>query len=343
MSDKSTTLQILMREVADFLVCDRPHQNEQSIYANEEPMELLAFVHTAVNYEDPNPGPEVTLLDGKSLRIPSSAGVALAGVAMTMAAVGASPNQAMAATASVGHGSAGAAVTNVQKALGVQADGQFGPKTEAAVMDFQIRQGLKEVDGVVGKETATALGLDEKYQPVQLGYVDTNTGIGLNVRSGPGLDYRRIGGLEDGTVIETYGNVVDRYGYEWQRVDSGAWVATDYVNQDDYYEPTSYYNDDYYYDDCYEPVSYHDGYYDDYDYEDYHHDYYRPVSAYGGYVETNTGIGLNIRSGPGLGYRVQDAVSDGTFLPSVDGVVYNDGYTWEQLPDGNWYASNYVN
>jgi len=303
-------------------------------------MELLAFVHTAVNYEDPNPGPEVTLLDGKSLRIPSSAGVALAGVAMTMAAVGVSPDQAMAATSSIGNGSSGNAVTNIQKALGIQADGQFGPKTEAAVMDFQIRQGLKEVDGVVGKETATALGLDEKYQPVQLGFVETNTGIGLNVRSGPGLDYRRIGGLEDGTVIETYGYTVDRYGYEWQRVDSGAWVATDYVNYDDYYEPASYY-DDYYYDDCYEEVSYHDDYYyDDHYYDDY---YYRPSSYHGGgYVDTYSGIGLNIRSGPGLGYAIRDAVSDGTYLPSVDGVVYNDGYSWEQLPDGSWYASNYV-
>jgi peptidoglycan hydrolase-like protein with peptidoglycan-binding domain len=301
-------------------------------------MELLAFVHTAVNYEDPNPDPEVTLLDGKSLKIPSSAGVALAGVALAMAAVSASPDQAMAATASIGAGSSGEAVTNIQKALGINADGEFGTKTEAAVMDFQIRQGLKEVDGVVGKETATALGLDEKYKPVQLGYVDTYSGIGLNVRSGPGLDYRRIGGLSDGTVVETFGEVVDRYGYDWQRVDSGAWVATDYVSYG--YEPVSYY--DHYYDDCYEEVSYHDHYYHDHYYDDY---YYSPRSyGGGGYVDTYSGIGLNIRSGPGLGYYVSTAVSDGTFLPGTGDTYYNprDGYTWEQLPDGRWYASNYV-
>lgn len=300
-------------------------------------MELLAFVHTAVNYEDPNPNPEVTLLDGKNLNLSSSAGVALAGMAIAVAAVSASPNQAMAATISVGHGSTGEEVTNVQKALGIQADGQYGPKTEAAVMDFQIRQGLKEVDGVVGKETATALGLNENYKPVDLGYVDTNTGIGLNVRRGPGLDYRRIGGLEDGTVVETYGEVVDRYGYSWQQVDSNSWVATDYVSP--YYQPTSYHETGYY-DDCYEPVSYRDHYYSDRYYDDY---YYRPSSyGGGGYVETNTGIGLNIRSGPGLDYSVEGGASDGTFLPSVDGVVYRDGYSWEQLPDGNWYASNYT-
>lgn len=256
---------------------------------------------------------------------------------MAMAAIGASPNQAMAATSAIASGSSGEAVTNIQSALGIEADGQFGANTEAAVMDFQIRQGLTGVDGVVGKETATALGLDENYKPVQLGYVDTNSGIGLNVRSGPGLDYRRIGGLEEGTVIETFGYVVDRYGYEWQRVDSGAWVATDYVSYD--YEEVSWSDDCYNdcYSDCYEPVSWHDDYY----YDDY---YYRETSysGGGGYVDTYSGIGLNIRTGPGLGYSVRTAVPDGTYLPSVDGTVYADGYHWEQLPSGHWYAADYV-
>lgn len=293
-------------------------------------MELLAFVHNAVSYEDPTPDPEVTLFDGVNLKVPSSAGIALAGMAIAVAAVSASPNKAVAATTSLGHGSAGEEVANVQKALGIEADGQYGAKTETAVTDFQIRQGLKQVDGVVGKETATALGLDEKYKPVQLGYVDTYSGIGLNVRSGPGIDYRRIGGLEDGTVVETYGEVVSYYydDYEWQRVAPGAWVATDYVNYD--YEPVSYHYDDYYYDDYY--------------YDDCYDDYYYSERSYtgGGYVDTYSGIGLNIRSGPGLDYYVEDAVSDGTYLPSVDGTVYNDGYHWEQLPNGNWYASDYV-
>ncbi|MBF2029460.1 MAG: SH3 domain-containing protein [Oscillatoriales cyanobacterium C42_A2020_001] len=300
-------------------------------------MELLAFVHTAVNYEDPNPDPEVTLLNGKDLKISSSAGVALAGVAIAMAAVSASPNQALAATSSIGQGSSGEEVTHIQKALGIEADGQYGAKTEAAVMDFQIRQGLKQIDGVVGKETATALGLDEKYQPVDLGYVDTYSGIGLNVRSGPGLDYRRIGGLSDGTVVETYGEVIDRYGYEWQRLDSGAWVATDYVS---YYEDVSYY-DDY---DCYDEVSYsHDYYHDDYYYDYYYDDYYSPVSyGSGGVVDTYSGIGLNIRYGPGLDYGVRTAVSDGTYLAGTGRVEYEDGYRWEQHPTGYWYASDYV-
>lgn len=292
-------------------------------------MELLAFVHTAVHYEDPTPDPEVTLLDRGNFKASGSALMTLAGVAVVAASIGS--GNAMAATASYGAGASGDEVTHIQKALGIAADGSYGAKTEASVMDFQVRQGLKQVDGVVGKETATALGLNEKYKPVDLGVVDTNSGIGLNIRSGPGLDYRRIGGLSDGTVVDTYGEVVsyDHYDYDWQRVAPGEWVATEYVS--DYYEPTSY-----------EEVGYHhDHYYDDHHYDDY---YYSPASYSdgGGYVSTNTGIGLNIRSGPGLGYNVEDGASDGTFLPTVDGTVYQDGYAWEELPDGNWVAADYL-
>ena len=37
-----------------------------------------------------------------------------------------------------------------------RADGEFGPKTKQAVMDFQKANGL-EVDGTVGAKTMTAL------------------------------------------------------------------------------------------------------------------------------------------------------------------------------------------
>ncbi len=284
-------------------------------------MELLAFVHTAVHYEDPTPDPEVTLLDREYFKASGSALMTLAGAAVIAVSVGS--GNAMAATTSYGAGAFGEEVTHIQKALGISADGSYGAKTEASVMDFQVRQGLKQVDGIVGKETATALGLNEKYKPVDLGVVDTNSGIGLNVRSGPGLDYRRIGGLEDGTVVNIYGDEVVSYDYSWQREASGGWVATEYVS--DYYEPTSY-----------EEVSYHHHHYDDY--------YYSPesYSSGGGVVSTNSGIGLNVRSGPGLGYAIEDGAYDGTYLPTVDGTVYRDGYAWEELPDGNWVAANYL-
>ncbi|MBM7654754.1 peptidoglycan recognition protein family protein [Neobacillus cucumis] len=53
-------------------------------------------------------------------------------------------------------GSKGEDVKQVQRALGVQAVGTYGPKTEAAVRAFQASNGLT-VDGVVGPQTWEAL------------------------------------------------------------------------------------------------------------------------------------------------------------------------------------------
>lgn len=53
-------------------------------------------------------------------------------------------------------GSAGAAVIRVQRALGIPADGRFGPRTQGAVRAFQRTHGLP-ADGVVGPRTAARL------------------------------------------------------------------------------------------------------------------------------------------------------------------------------------------
>jgi hypothetical protein len=59
----------------------------------------------------------------------------------------------------VKRGDQGDAVRKIQGALGVAADGEFGPVTERAVKRFQRRNGLV-VDGIVGPLTRAALGLD---------------------------------------------------------------------------------------------------------------------------------------------------------------------------------------
>lgn len=57
-------------------------------------------------------------------------------------------------------GSAGTDVQVLQQRLGTTSvDGKFGPKTEAAVIDFQVSNGIK-VDGIVGPETWGALFAD---------------------------------------------------------------------------------------------------------------------------------------------------------------------------------------
>ena len=56
-------------------------------------------------------------------------------------------------------GSAGAAVSRLQRALHIGASGRFGPSTERAVLTFQRRDRLS-VDGIVGPQTwDTLLGI----------------------------------------------------------------------------------------------------------------------------------------------------------------------------------------
>lgn len=63
---------------------------------------------------------------------------------------------AAATSATLRQGSTGAAVAAVQRALGIPADGEFGPQTETAVRRFQSTHGLAS-DGVVGPATRAAL------------------------------------------------------------------------------------------------------------------------------------------------------------------------------------------
>jgi peptidoglycan DL-endopeptidase CwlO len=74
------------------------------------------------------------------------------GAALAQRAAGTSAAATMLQT-----GDRGPAVAAAQRALGIPADGIFGPQTRAAVLAFQRAHGL-EVDGVIGPMTRGALG-----------------------------------------------------------------------------------------------------------------------------------------------------------------------------------------
>lgn len=65
--------------------------------------------------------------------------------------------------------------------------------------------------------------------PNRAGVVSTHSGIGLNIRSGPGVHYPIIGGAPDGAFLDLTGKPVVGRCYTWRRVTTGGWVATDFV------------------------------------------------------------------------------------------------------------------
>ncbi|MEA2396216.1 MAG: peptidoglycan DL-endopeptidase CwlO [Solirubrobacteraceae bacterium] len=86
--------------------------------------------------------------------------IALAAVALTGPTAGAmAAAKSATTTVSVGlsRGDSGPQVRALQRALGIVADGIFGPQTEQAVRSFQAAHGL-ETTGAVGPRTASALG-----------------------------------------------------------------------------------------------------------------------------------------------------------------------------------------
>jgi hypothetical protein len=98
----------------------------------------------------------------RGVRRPLWATVLVALLLLSAAAVASADRGGVRARASsdvvVERGDRGQAVRSIQRALGISADGVFGPQTERAVRQFQRRKGLV-ADGIVGPQTRDALGL----------------------------------------------------------------------------------------------------------------------------------------------------------------------------------------
>jgi peptidoglycan hydrolase-like protein with peptidoglycan-binding domain len=92
----------------------------------------------------------------------AGASLLVAAVAAALPSLGGAQSRARTSKATSSHvellrfGSRGAAVAAIQRALGINDDGIFGPRTRAAVRSFQKRHDLL-VDGIVGPQTRAAL------------------------------------------------------------------------------------------------------------------------------------------------------------------------------------------
>ncbi|HVF51867.1 MAG TPA: peptidoglycan-binding protein, partial [Pyrinomonadaceae bacterium] len=106
-------------------------------------------------------------------------------------------------------GQQGAAVSHLQRLLGIEADGKFGARTERAVAAFQREQGLRPpagMEGMVGKTTLASLERSNRT-------TDTRT-----ERTGlPNTD-----GMTDAQKYDLYANYVQRNGSAGAREDLAA-------------------------------------------------------------------------------------------------------------------------
>jgi hypothetical protein len=193
-------------------------------------METLAFLYLAVDYEDPNPAPQLRSFENLKFPISSSVviGAATVGV-MAAATLGSSDN----AQALMAMGDRGAGVIQLQKTLGITADGIYGSVTRSTVHSYQVSQNLDR-DGIAGPKTLLALGLPTDLNSE--GGTGSTTPVprsakvlasALIIRSAPdGADTR--GRLYRGDIVNLKARSYEG-GRSWVQLYSGGWVAEEYL------------------------------------------------------------------------------------------------------------------
>ncbi len=193
-------------------------------------METLAFIHTAVAYENPNPDAEITVFDNIDLKASSSLAMGLVAAGVVTATLS-HTDQAQAA---IYYGQRGSGVAALQSALHVYTDGVFGPQTLSALKRFQANRGLA-IDGIAGPATLPALGLSSNRGPDNTGTVDVPvadrtyvTASSLIVRNAP-AGYS-IGSLGYGARALLTGATRYAGGRSWSQLASGGWVASGYLS-----------------------------------------------------------------------------------------------------------------
>lgn len=195
-------------------------------------MEIFAFTQNSVGYEDPGAEPQLRSFDDIHFEIPKSAIAGVVGTAAAVAVIGTAPD----AHALVQPGARCAEVGTIQQTLNSRGfaagpvDNIYGPSTASAVRNFQVQNGLL-VDGVVGPNTATAMGLSAGIScgtstPPVSGTSYTVTASALNVRATASTAGQVITTLPRGTQV----NVSSVQGGWAKLAGQAGWVSFAYLS-----------------------------------------------------------------------------------------------------------------
>lgn len=194
-------------------------------------METLAFLHCAVDYENPEVALEV-----RSFQELLPAPAIVAAVAIGVAVISQSPAQALMRYGDVGRG-----VADLQGQLNIGADGVYGEQTYQRVRSFQAARGLR-IDGIAGPATLSALGLNANLAaaggvggetpastPGNSAVVTSR--IGLIIRDRP--NGYTIGSVGRGERVSLTGDRQSVGGRAWVQLSRGGWIAEDYLSYSD--------------------------------------------------------------------------------------------------------------
>ena len=138
--------------------------------------------------------------------------------------------------------------------------------------------------------------------PIATGTVKSNTN--LNVRSGPGVGYSRVGSLAAGTAVSIYEKTTVN-GMEWGRIGTGMWVCLAYINLN-----TNTGSDG-------------------------------SGTATTGTGTVISSTNLNVRSGAGANYTRVGSLTPGTTVTIYE-VVTSGTQQWGRIGSGMWVCMSYI-
>ena len=134
-------------------------------------------------------------------------------------------------------GSTGNAVRALQENLvllgyPIATDGIYGAKTQAAVRDYQSKNGLK-VDGIAGTITQKSISdaVSKKNDSAE-GYMVHVTASALNIRKGAGTNYAITGMIRDKGIYKIVSESTGSGASKWGKLADGrGWIALDYCTK----------------------------------------------------------------------------------------------------------------